>query len=113
MTTIALTGSEQPEFRASLSRRAFQGAKLSAALLVLFLAFGGRWNEGVPNIPARIALLGILMLSGGASGGVAFFATDSLRRRGGWRKTVANVLSTTAYCVAMLVALVLGMNGPD
>ena len=53
------------------------------------------------------------MLSGGASGGVAFFATDSLRRRGGWRKTVANVLSTTAYCVAMLVALVLGMNGPD
>jgi hypothetical protein len=58
---------------------------------------------------ARIIFLVVLFSAGGA----AFYATDSLRRRGGRRKIAANVLSALAYCIAVVAAFVLGMDGPD
>jgi hypothetical protein len=34
---------------------------------------------------------------GGGLGGAVYYATEGLRARGGWRKTLANVLSILAY----------------
>ena len=45
MTSEAFAGSERPEHRASPSLRALRGARIPAVLPVLFLAFGGSWNE--------------------------------------------------------------------
>ena len=82
-----------------LRARMLQGAGL-AAFMTIFesLVRGDRLS-----LLERIGLV-LVASAGGAVGGVAYYATDGWRVRGGAVKTVANVLSLLAYCFA--VALV-------
>jgi uncharacterized membrane protein len=94
---------------AGLKTRAFTGACIGAAVAFIVLSFGdvtrdfGRWML-FPFIIACIA---------GAVGGSAFVLTDSLRRKGGWRRTLANVLSGFFYCVVLSAALFSALKRPD
>ncbi len=76
-----------------------------ALLLVVFrmgaglLAASIRWNE--------VIMVGAAASLGGVLGGATFYATDGWRIAGGWRRTLANVLSLLAYCAGAGGAILL------
>ena len=88
---------------ASLKTRMLQGFALAAFVTVCRLLVYGLAKEMSP-LP-QLALLFGSVAAGGAVGGATYYATDTLRVAGGWRKTSANVLSLLAYCFATLIAL--------
>jgi hypothetical protein len=53
-----------------------------------------------------LALLFAVVAAAGAVGGVVYHATEPLRARGGWRGSLANILSLLAYA-GLLFALFL------
>jgi len=63
-------------------------------------------------MPAAILLdFAIAVVIAGATGGVCYYATDVLRVRGGWRQTIANVVSILVYGFVALAAILL-LLGP-
>jgi uncharacterized membrane protein YidH (DUF202 family) len=76
-----------------------QGAGLAAFMTIVETVARGQHSA----LSERIGIL-LVASAGGAVGGVAYYATDPWRFRGGIRRTTANVLSLLAYCFA--VALV-------
>ena len=88
----------------SLASRARDGALMAAALMLFNLAFLGTENP----VPLAWKIIGVLLVTvGGAVGGVVYYSTESLRLRGGWHKSFANILSLLAYSAAVVLALVL------
>jgi hypothetical protein len=88
----------------SLGTRVIQGLGLALLLVVFRMAaglFGSsiRWGE--------VIMVGAAASLGGTLGGLAFYATDGLRIAGGWRHTMANVLSLLAYCAGAGAAILL------
>ena len=82
--------------QAPLRTRMAQGVGLVTILTAINLVVMGR------DIDAPAWML-ILMIVGvaicGAVGGATYYATDSMRARGGWRSTFANVASLLAYAL--------------
>ncbi len=89
---------------ASLSTRVLQGLAL-AVFMTLFRVIAGVVSAKTFSIDETAILFGSVSL-GGAAGGAAYYATDHLRAVGGWRKTVANVVSLLVYCLATLLVFV-------
>ena len=88
-----------PVHSAPLSTRMLQGAGLAAVMTIVETVARGDRSA----LSARIGIL-LVASAGGVFGGVAYYATDPWRARGGVLRTTANVLSLLAYCFA--VALV-------
>jgi hypothetical protein len=89
---------------ATLRTRILQGITLAVCLLLFRIAAGALRNTSVRMWQAFLGL-GAMTL-GGASGAVVYYATDSLRAQGGWRKTTANVLSLLTYCLVALAVII-------
>jgi hypothetical protein len=91
----------QPTFHGkSLLARMLEGAAM-IAFLSLFTMFD-RSALATFSLGSRITGL-ILASLGGPVGGIAYYASDPWRWRGGIFKTVANVASILAYCFAAAV----------
>lgn len=99
---------EVPVHRAALGTRVMQGVGLSIGLTAFrALSLGSiREVRGAALLDFAIALV-----VGGAVGGACYYATDSLRVRGGWRQTAANVGSILVYGF-VIIALLLILLGP-
>jgi ABC-type uncharacterized transport system permease subunit len=91
-----------PIERRPLRTRMLQGAGIIAFMCV-FTVFG-RASDSELTFGQRLMVIPLASL-GGAVSGAMYFATDSLRARRGWRRTVANVLSLLAYVVATVAFL--------
>jgi len=107
MNTIRLHGPagtyEVPIHRAPIGTRMLQGLGLAAFMTVFRMAaYGGSWKS---SSLAELAVLFGAVSTGGAIGGAAYYATDKWRVLGGWRKTLANVLSLLAYAFMTLAAI--------
>ena len=89
--------------RAPIHTRVLQGVGLAAFLTVFRMAAYLRSPKEFSM--AQLALLFGAVSSGGAVGGVVYYATDKWRVIGGWRKTVANVLSLLAYCFGTIAVI--------
>jgi hypothetical protein len=83
-----------------LRTRMLEGAGMIAFASV-FTMFRVPWEHPF-SIGSRLIALCLASL-GGAVGGIAYYASDSLRSRGGISKTAANVASIFAYCIAAAV----------
>ena len=112
MDTVKLAGPagpyEVPVHRASLGARIAQGVGLSLGLTVLRAISLGSLR-GTPW--SMLLDFAIALAIGGAVGGGCYYATDSLRARGGWRQTLANVGSILVYGF-VIIALLLILLGP-
>jgi len=86
---------------ASLRTRIRQGVFLAVFMTVGRLVVGLASARGA-SITEILVLFGAVS-SGGATGGVTYYVTDPLRAAGGWRKTLANVLSLLVYCFVTLL----------
>ena len=91
---------------APLITRVLQGIALAAFVTVFGLALDPSRRAGLTF--GQVLMMVPLTAAAGGFGGAAYFALDPLRAAGGWRRTVANVLSLLAYCAAALL-LVLGL----
>ena len=94
---------EVPVHRASLRTRILQGLGLAAGLTLFRMAAYLRAPKDFSV--AQLALVFGAVSLGGAVGGVVYYATDKWRLAGGWRKTVANVLSLLAYCFGTMAVI--------
>ena len=87
--------------------RVAQGAAIVLAFTIVNLVLQA------PRIEAPAWLL-VVMLAGvglcGAVGGATYYVTDSLRARGGWHRTVANVGSLLAYSLLAFGLLLLAVS---
>lgn len=92
---------------ASLSTRVLQGTALALFLTAFQLLFGSQ-DKGLTGAQLFVLSAGVAL--GGGVGGAVYFALDGLRVRGGWRKTVANVLSLLAYAGSAVAFLALGVR---
>jgi len=83
--------------------RFVQGAGLAGGLTALRLlpAVGKTFTL----VQVFVALAAVSL--GGGLGGLVYYATDSLRVRGGMRRTFANVVSLLAYCFATIGLILL------
>ena len=91
---------------APLRTRMIQGAGIVVGFTAINLLIRG----GDLNAPAwlLIAVFAGLVVCG-AAGGATYYATDSLRLRGGWRRTLANVASLLCYGLLAFGMLSLGL----
>lgn len=53
----------------------------------------------------------ILVPMAGAMGGLFYHLMDELRSQGGWRKTLAIILSLIVYIIGLWLGFVLGLDG--
>ena len=99
---------EVPLHRAPLHTRVLQGIGLSVLLTAFRVSAYRSWR----GMPAAVLFdFAITVVIAGAAGGVCYYATDVLPVRGGWRQTVANVVSILVYGFAAIAALFL-LLGP-
>ena len=91
---------------APLVTRVLQGAALVLFMTAFWLFFGG---NGRDLSAAQLTLLTVGAAGGGGFGGAAYFGLDAFRNRGGWHKTIANILSLVAYAAATVAILALGV----
>ncbi len=99
---------------ASLQARIFQGVALALGLTAFRLAVGLASGQPVALPPAPVAVLGAVVIGlAGAAGGAVYYATEGWRRRGGWRRTLANVCALLTYCLLLfgVLLLVLAQEG--
>ena len=88
-----------PVPRRPLGTRMLQGAGI-IAVMCLFTVFGSADDSGL-SLGQRLMVFP-LASAGGAIGGAVYYATDPLRARHGWYRTLANVLSILAYVGAAI-----------
>jgi hypothetical protein len=93
----------QPVHEKPLRTRMLEGASM-IAFMSLFTMFGDLAPNDV-SFGSRIILF-ILASLGGAVGGVAYYASDPWRVRGGIFKTLANVTSLLTYCAAAVLFII-------
>lgn len=93
----------------SLTKRMSQGAGIAFILIVIFLAGADEPNPEWPKFWMIRPL--VVVPVAGAMGGVFYYFMDHLRFQGGWRKTVAIILSLFVYIVALWLGTVLGLDG--
>jgi hypothetical protein len=78
---------------------------MAAAATVVNLAV--RSARGLDTLSAPLMLLLLaLCAAAGTVGGAAYFATETVRARGGWRKTAVNVATLLVFCAVAIVLLV-------
>jgi hypothetical protein len=97
MTLESENAKPQPFHEKPLRTRMLEGASM-IAFLSLFIMFG-RFGPAGFSFGSRFAGL-ILASLGGTVGGIAYYASDPWRARGGIFKTAANVASILVYCAA-------------
>lgn len=85
-----------------LRTRMVEGAVMIAVASLFTMFVPVRPWDPPESLGSRVIAL-ILASCAGAAGGVVYYASDSLRARGGLFKTVANVASILAYCVAAII----------
>lgn len=87
---------------------ALKGAGAAIVLLALAIAIMGK-----PFILNKhgILLISILAPIAGLIGGLAFSATDPMRRRGGWRMIASNIIATSLYLFIVAGAFCITVNG--
>jgi hypothetical protein len=98
-----------PIHSASLAKRMLQGAGIALILIGMFLL---SVDEPDPSWPRLWMMkpLTIVPLAG-ALGGVFYYFMDNLRYQGGWKKTLAIILSLIGYIVVLWLGTVLGLDG--
>jgi hypothetical protein len=107
---MATTNKTQANIHAQpLTKRILQGALLAPVLLILFLLIAPLFGDGDWHYGLWIISPLVVMMFGGACGGVVYFIMDVLRSHGGWKKTLANILTVLVYIVGMYMSLVLGL----
>jgi hypothetical protein len=88
----------------TLKDRAWQGAR--------YFAFASLFSAA-PALLHRDFMMfaGVFVLSAvaGAGGGAIYFATESLRARGGGLRTLANVITLLGFCAAAIALLLLAV----
>jgi len=87
----------------SLGKRVLQGVGMALFLTAFRAVTEG--SSGLPVWTYAVLFLGVSV--GGAVGGAAYYATDSWRYDGGWRKTTANVASILVFAAVTVGALLL------
>ena len=94
---------------ASLIKRMLVGAGI-ALIVILYFVLGA--GAGAPDWPAywRVWPLLITPLAG-ALGGAFYYFMDPLRKSGGWRKIVANIISIVVYVIGLWFGIILGLHG--
>ncbi len=98
-----------PDFRffTSLPMRASIGAGVSLLLLILVYSIGYL----PPSSRLELMLIPFLVVPlGGALSGVIDYRLDVFRRRGGLRKTTADMVSATFFILLFVLAFTLGMD---
>ena len=95
----------------TVHRKSVIARMLEGAALIAFLSLFTMFNRSARSefaVSTRVIMFLLASLAG-AVGGVAYYASDTWRARGGIFKTVANVSSILAYVAAVLVFLGLWM----
>ncbi|WP_207505695.1 potassium transporter KefB [Telluribacter humicola] len=109
MTTKSASANTPIHLR-PLRSRMLLGAGIATTLLLIFMIIGGKPNPG----PKTWMILPFLTVPfGGALGGLVYYLLDFMRYQGGWRKSLANVLSLLIYILLLAATLIVGLNGPD
>ena len=94
---------------ASLGKRMLQGAGIALILIIVFLLGAGEPNPDWPKLWMLKPL--IIVPLAGAMGGVFYYFMDHLRYQGGWRRTLAIILSLIGYVIVLWLGTVLGLDG--
>jgi hypothetical protein len=77
---------------------------MAAVATVVNLAV--RSAQGLDTLSAPLTLLLLaLCAAAGTMGGAAYFVTETIRARGGWRKTAVNVATLLVFCAVAIVLL--------
>lgn len=95
--------------KASVGKCALVGAGIALLLISLFLS-GVKHPDPAWGKFWFIRPLVVVSLAG-ATGGVIYFFTNSLRSQGGWKKFTAIILSVLIYIFGLWIGTVLGLNG--
>jgi hypothetical protein len=98
-----------PIHSAPLGARMFHGGVIALVLIIIFLLGVDEPNPEWPTFWMVKPL--IIVPLAGAMGGVFYYFMDLLRYEGGWKKTLAILLSLVGYLVALWMGTVLGLNG--
>lgn len=99
----------QPIHPASAGKRMLQGAGIGLILISVFLLLAGESNPDWPKLWMIKPLL--IVPAAGALGGLFYYNMDHLRNEGGWRKTLAIILSLIVFLIVLWLGTVLGLNG--
>lgn len=94
---------------APLYKRMLQGAAIALVLIILFLASADEADPAWPKFWMIRPL--IIVPIAGAMGGAFHFFLDDLRSQGGWRKTLAILLSIVGFLIALWMGTILGLDG--
>ena len=88
-----------------------QGAAWAALATVANLAVRSARGLVTLSVPLTLLLLA-LCAAAGTVAGAAYFATETVRARGGWRKTAVNVATLLVFCaVAIVLLVIVGLTG--
>jgi hypothetical protein len=82
-----------------LRARMAQGAGAAALTASLNLATAERGTVGTHPLLFIAAVLTTSIVAG-VAGGVVYFYTEPLRAKGGWRRTLGNVVTLLLFCAA-------------
>jgi hypothetical protein len=96
--------------KATVMKRAIQGAAIGMILIIIFIFNGGDPNPGTWSRLWFLRPLIFVMLAG-AGGGVFYFLMDHYRQYGGWKKGFVNFLSLIVFLFALWIGTVLGLAG--
>jgi membrane associated rhomboid family serine protease len=91
----------------TLITRALQGAGLGLLLITIFIlgALAANVNAGTwMFLPMTVVTIA------GAFGGVFYCVMGLLRKEGGWKKHIANVVSVLVYFIILYFSLILGLS---
>jgi hypothetical protein len=106
--TLQLQSKTQAIHPVSLVKRMFQGAAIALVLISMFRAGAGEPNQEWPKLWMIKPL--IIVPVAGAIGGVFYYFMD-LQHQGGWRKTLATILSVAGFIIVLWLGVVLGLDG--
>ncbi len=99
----------QPIDLASFAKPILIGASIGLFLILLFLLPAGDPN---PEWEKYWMIKPIIMVPfAGAVGGAFYHLMSPMRRKGGWNKIVANIISFIVFIFGLWIGSVLGLNG--
>lgn len=93
----------------TLIKRMFLGATIALVLIAIFLS---GVDEPDPAWPELWFIRPLLVVPvAGAMGGALYYYIDLLRRKLGWNKIIAVLVSLFGYVVALWLGTVVGLDG--